>query len=286
MVTIRQETRATSRHAKRCSTGLSGGAFTKPSERLREGRLPADGLSLRRDRGRPRRRHRAAVARQGRPGRPALLLGPLAVRPRLPQPRHRRGAGATCAARGAPRAAIAPCCWSATRRIYGRFGFSAEKTGGALAARAATSRIACSRSSSRPAHSTARAASSRATGRRLPVAAALLARPRRIRARPRCRARREPAPLPGVTDMNAINRMTESHVLHARFDGPIVMIGFGSIGRGTLPLLERHVGFDRSKFVVIDPDDTDRRAARRAQAPVRSSSRSPRRITARCSPRC
>ena len=31
-----------------------------------------------------------------------------------------------------------------------------------------------------------------------------------------------------------------NHPVHARFDGPIVMIGFGSIGRGTLPLLERH----------------------------------------------
>ena len=46
--------------------------------------------------------------------------------------------------------------------------------------------------------------------------------------------------------------------VHARFDGPIVMIGFGSIGRGTLPLLERHIQFDRSKFVVIDPVDTHR----------------------------
>jgi len=36
------------------------------------------------------------------------------------------------------------------------------------------------------------------------------------------------------------------------------MIGFGSIGRGTLPLLERHIAFDASKFVVIDPIDTDR----------------------------
>jgi homospermidine synthase len=46
--------------------------------------------------------------------------------------------------------------------------------------------------------------------------------------------------------------------IHARFTGPIVMIGFGSIGRGTLPLLERHIEFDPSKFVVIDPVDTDR----------------------------
>jgi homospermidine synthase len=45
---------------------------------------------------------------------------------------------------------------------------------------------------------------------------------------------------------------------HARFDGPIVMIGFGSIGRGTLPLIERHIGFDKAKLTVIAPDDADR----------------------------
>ena len=49
-----------------------------------------------------------------------------------------------------------------------------------------------------------------------------------------------------------------SFPVHALFDGPIVMIGFGSIGRGTLPLLERHIQFDRTKFVVIDPVDTHR----------------------------
>jgi len=58
-----------------------------------------------------------------------------------------------------------------------------------------------------------------------------------------------------MTKMNAMTRVTESWPLHARFDGPIVMVGFGSIGRGTLPLIERHIGFDRSKFVIIAPDD-------------------------------
>ena len=58
--------------------------------------------------------------------------------------------------------------------------------------------------------------------------------------------------------MNALTRIADSHLLHATFAGPIVMIGFGSIGRGLLPLLERHIGFDRSKFVVIAPDDGDR----------------------------
>ena len=46
--------------------------------------------------------------------------------------------------------------------------------------------------------------------------------------------------------------------IHARITGPIVMIGFGSIGKGTLPLIERHFDFDAHRFVVIDPDDSDR----------------------------
>ena len=45
---------------------------------------------------------------------------------------------------------------------------------------------------------------------------------------------------------------------YGRIEGAIVMIGFGSIGRGTLPLIERHFDFDRSRFVVIGPDDSDR----------------------------
>ncbi len=44
----------------------------------------------------------------------------------------------------------------------------------------------------------------------------------------------------------------------ARITGPVVIVGFGSIGRGTLPLLDRHVDFDRSRCTVIDPSDVDR----------------------------
>jgi homospermidine synthase len=47
--------------------------------------------------------------------------------------------------------------------------------------------------------------------------------------------------------------------IHARIEGAIVMIGFGSIGKGTLPLIERHFKFDKKHFVVIDPDDSDRK---------------------------
>ncbi len=46
--------------------------------------------------------------------------------------------------------------------------------------------------------------------------------------------------------------------IHGDITGPIVMIGFGSIGRGTLPLIERHFRFDKSRMVVIDPRDDDR----------------------------
>lgn len=46
---------------------------------------------------------------------------------------------------------------------------------------------------------------------------------------------------------------------HGKIDGPIIMIGFGSIGRGTLPLIERHFDYDASRFVVIDPSDADRK---------------------------
>lgn len=47
--------------------------------------------------------------------------------------------------------------------------------------------------------------------------------------------------------------------VYGEIDGPVVMIGFGSIGRGTLPLIERHFTYDKSRMVVIDPADTDRK---------------------------
>lgn len=40
---------------------------------------------------------------------------------------------------------------------------------------------------------------------------------------------------------------------HATWNGPIVMIGFGSIGRGVLPLILRHIGCDKSQITILDP---------------------------------
>jgi homospermidine synthase len=43
--------------------------------------------------------------------------------------------------------------------------------------------------------------------------------------------------------------------VYGRIDGPLVMIGFGSIGRGTLPLIRRHFALDRSQIVVVEPGE-------------------------------
>ena len=44
------------------------------------------------------------------------------------------------------------------------------------------------------------------------------------------------------------------------FKGRMVMVGFGSIGKGTLPLIERHLDYDKSRITVLDPKDGGRKA--------------------------
>ncbi len=51
---------------------------------------------------------------------------------------------------------------------------------------------------------------------------------------------------------------TTNWPVHGHISGPIVIIGFGSIGKGVLPLIERHFTFDKSRLAVIDPIDADR----------------------------
>ena len=54
--------------------------------------------------------------------------------------------------------------------------------------------------------------------------------------------------------------MSPSSQIYAKITGPIVMIGFGSIGKGTLPMIERHLDYDKSRITVIDPKDEGRKA--------------------------
>jgi homospermidine synthase len=46
-----------------------------------------------------------------------------------------------------------------------------------------------------------------------------------------------------------------THTHHGHIDGAVVIIGFGSIGRGVLPLIERHFTYDQRQLVVIEPSD-------------------------------
>ena len=54
--------------------------------------------------------------------------------------------------------------------------------------------------------------------------------------------------------------MSPTSQTFAKISGPIVMVGFGSIGKGTLPLIERHLDYDKSRVTVIDPKDEGRKA--------------------------
>jgi predicted N-acetyltransferase YhbS len=102
--------------------------FAKASERLREGRLPADGLSFavvegRRLVGSVQLWHVTAG-----PGHPALLLGPLAVHPDF----RGLGIGAALMRRAlqdAVRLGHRAVLLVGDAPYYGRFGFSADKTG-------------------------------------------------------------------------------------------------------------------------------------------------------------
>lgn len=129
MVTIRNETRRDIAAREQLLDRVWGAArFAKTAERLREDRLPAERLSF-------------AAAEDGRlvgtvrlwhvcagPDRPALLLGPLAIdaawRGRGIGSALVRHAMAAAGRRGHPAVLLV-----GDAEFYGRFGFSAEKTG-------------------------------------------------------------------------------------------------------------------------------------------------------------
>ena len=129
MITIREETAFDVAAREALLDAAFGEArFTKTSQRLREDRLPADGLSF-------------VACRTGQligtarlwdisagPGRPALLLGPLAVAAHA----RKRGIGAAlmrhalAEASGRGHAAV---LLVGDAPYYGRFGFSDGRTG-------------------------------------------------------------------------------------------------------------------------------------------------------------
>ena len=129
MVNIREEKAADVAARESLLDAAYGPArFTKASERLREGRLLANGLSLVAiERGQIVGTVRLWHVMAG-PARPALLLGPLAV-----HPDHRnRGIGSALVRRASARARLAghaAILLIGDLSYYGRFGFTAERTG-------------------------------------------------------------------------------------------------------------------------------------------------------------
>jgi predicted N-acetyltransferase YhbS len=129
MTTIRTE-RSTDIAAREAilDSAYGNARHTKPSARLREGRLPAEGLSLVAiERGRVVGTVRLWTISAGH-DRPALLLGPLAVACDA----QGRGVGSKLvrrALREARRLGHASVLLVGDAAYYGRFGFSAAKTG-------------------------------------------------------------------------------------------------------------------------------------------------------------
>lgn len=130
MVTVREEKFADG-NAREALLDEAYGVvrFGKASQRLRDGRLPADGLSLiAADHGRCVGTVRLWNVSAG-PTAAALLLGPLAVHPRY----RNRGIGTRLMQRAIARARLAghgAIVLVGDAPYYGRFGFSDAKTGG------------------------------------------------------------------------------------------------------------------------------------------------------------
>ncbi len=129
MVTIRNE-RSTDIAARErlLDAALGPARFAKPSERVREGRFAAEGLSFAAlDNGRLVGTVRLWNVSAGL-GRPALLLGPLAVA----EEARNRGIGTMLMQRALREARCrkhGAVLLVGDAPYYGRFGFSAEKTG-------------------------------------------------------------------------------------------------------------------------------------------------------------
>ncbi len=64
-----------------------------------------------------------------------------------------------------------------------------------------------------------------------------------------------------VKKSNGKKRET-SYPIHVRFGGRILVVGFGSIGQGVLPLMLRHLGVERKNIRIITADPLGRDVAR------------------------
>src|SRR5471030_1054695 len=52
-----------------------------------------------------------------------------------------------------------------------------------------------------------------------------------------------------------------SHKIHVEFPGRILLVGFGSIGQGVLPLILRHIGVPPERVTIVTADELGRAVA-------------------------
>src|SRR5215831_19104359 len=49
--------------------------------------------------------------------------------------------------------------------------------------------------------------------------------------------------------------MSSNHKVYLEFPGRILLIGFGSIGQGVLPLILRHIGVTPERMTIVSAED-------------------------------
>lgn len=62
---------------------------------------------------------------------------------------------------------------------------------------------------------------------------------------------------------------TAKHTVHVTFPGKLLIVGFGSIGQGVLPLILRHIGIDKKKVRIIAADDLGKSIAKKEGIPFK-----------------
>ena len=63
-----------------------------------------------------------------------------------------------------------------------------------------------------------------------------------------------------------------THEVHVKFAGRIVMVGFGSIGQGVLPLILRHIGTSADRITIVTAEDKGNSEARGIWREIRQDS--------------
>ena len=61
--------------------------------------------------------------------------------------------------------------------------------------------------------------------------------------------------------------------MHVKFAGRIVMVGFGSIGQGVLPLILRHIGTSADRITIVTAEDKGQLGSRGIRREIRQDSR-------------